>query len=157
MKWAKIIISSSFYISFKANPSLSKPIRLHLFQKTVSLLSPALNGLSVRLNTVAPVVQPSCCSCHKKKFRKPLEGFPERSRRFRRKIIHLTANTYVCIGTYILKRWHIHTEASAHTYWSVGTYMRECKPMLHEANFQLWVLSYEWWVLSVYFFLTSDG
>jgi len=62
MKWAKIIISSSFYISFKANPSLSKPIKPYLFQKTLSLLSPALNGLSVRLNTVAPVVQPSCHS-----------------------------------------------------------------------------------------------
>ena len=34
---------------------------------------------------------------------KPLEGFTERSRRFRRKIIHLTANTYVCIGSHILK------------------------------------------------------
>ena len=43
-----------------------------------------------------------------KNFGKPLEGFPERSRRFRRKIIHPIANTYVCIATYILKRWHIH-------------------------------------------------
>ena len=34
---------------------------------------------------------------------KPLEGFRERCRRFRRKIIHPIANTYVCIGSHILK------------------------------------------------------
>ena len=56
---------------------------------------------------------------HQKKFGKPLEGFRERYRRFRRKIIHPIANTYVCIDTYILKRWHIHTGALVHTCGSV--------------------------------------
>ena len=62
-----------------------------------------------------------------KNFGKPLEGFRERCRRFRRKIIHLTANTYVCIATYILKRWHIHAGVLAHTCGSVFLVMSfEC-------------------------------
>ena len=51
---------------------------------------------------------------------KPLEGFTERSRRFRRKIIHLTANTYVYIGKHIRMYRYIHTEALAHTGGSVS-------------------------------------
>ena len=104
------------------------------FNHLLTLLQPRLNRLGFIVKAVARVVQPSCCSCHQKNFGKPLEGFRERCRRFRWKIIHLThtyvsANTYVCIGTYILKRWHIHA----------GVYF-----------------SYELWVLSVYFFRTSD-
>ena len=67
------------------------------------------------------------------------QKFRETFRRFRRKIIHPIANTYVCIATHILKRWHIHAGVLAHTCGSVFLVM----------SFECLFIPYKRWITQV--------